>query len=115
MEINWDIWSVVLATMLTGVIMALAIYFTTKNLNQALVEGIGVVMGSVATVNTLESVYTDVMPDEWEPVVSTVLDALRRKAQGTATEADDAVLDLLKRVTDGLPNDAEIVTKVVAG
>ncbi|MFC1959157.1 hypothetical protein ACFLYO_00450 [Chloroflexota bacterium] len=104
MDINWEIWSVVIATMLTGVVMALAIYFTTRNLNQALVEGIGVIAGSIATIDALEGVYTDVMPDEWEPMVVALIDALQHRAEGTTTEADDLILDVLDRVTDGRPN-----------
>ncbi len=71
-------------------------------------EGIGVIAGSMPTLDALEGAYTNVMPDEWEPVVSTVVDALQRKADGTTTEADDALLDLLEMVTDGEPNEETI-------
>ena len=104
-NINWEVWSVVIATMLTGIVMAVAIYFTTKNLTEAVVDGIGVIAKSTATITAVEGVYTDLMPDEWEPVVISVVEALKRQAAGTATEADDAVLDLLSRIIDGLPNE----------
>ena len=112
MDINWEIWSVVIATLITGVVMALAIYFTTRNLNQALVEGIGVIAGSIATIDALESVYTDVMPDEWEPMVVALIDALQHRAEGTTTKADDLLLETLERIVDGNPN-GEGMTLVV--
>ena len=114
MDMNWEIWSVVIATVITGVVMALAIYFTTRNLNQALVEGIGVIAGSIPTIDALEGVYTDVMPDEWEPMVSALIDALQHRAEGTTTETDDALLDLLERITDGRANDEVVATGVRA-
>lgn len=103
-NVNWEMWAPVIAVMLTAVIMFVVHYLTTKDLLHSFVEGLGQIAGSLPTVNALEGLYTDVMPDEWEPVISSVIEALQRKAEGTATEADDALLDLLSRITDGKPN-----------
>ena len=89
-----------------AIVTGVVVWLTTRNVTGAFVAAIDRIMADTAGMDAVEDIYLDNVPAEIQAIVIAVLGAVERLADGSATEADDKLIDLLKALTDGQPNAA---------
>ena len=89
-----------------AIVTGVVVWLTTRNVTGAFVAAIDRIMADTAGMDAVEDIYLDNVPVEVQNILSAIFGAVSRYAEGTQTEADDKLIDLLKALTDGQPNAA---------
>lgn len=88
---------------LGAALMGVLAWLTTRNANAALLAVLDRMLADKAGQDAVESLLKDLDPQARAALLS-VLDWFEGIADGTPAELDDKLIELLKKVSDGLPN-----------
>jgi len=88
---------------LGAALMGALAWLTTRNANAALLAVLDRMLADKAGQDAVESMLKDLDPQARAALLS-VLDWFEGIADGTPAELDDKLIELLKKVSDGLPN-----------
>lgn len=103
MEIDSNLVFTLVMFVLGAALMGLLAWLTTRNANSALLAVLDRMLADKTGQDAVEGMLKDLDPQARAALLS-VLDWFEGIADGTPTALDDKLIDLLKKVSDGLPN-----------
>ena len=104
-NVNVELIAVVIGMIVSGVVVGLFVWLTSKNASAAIVGAVEAMMQNIPAMDAIEATI-DELPDEVNAIIDALVSIGIRYTEGTATEADDAIMEMLRKLTDGQPNAA---------
>jgi hypothetical protein len=105
---NNEILITVIGMVSIGLVTGLVVWLSTRNVAAAFVAAIERIMADPEGMDVIEDYYIDNLPPEIRDVIGALLSVAERLADGTTTDADDKLVELLKKLTDGEVNAAAL-------
>jgi hypothetical protein len=81
-----------------AIIAAVVAYVATRNVEAAVLKAVESFLGNAEWLETVEYEIDENIPEDVQTVIMAFVLLGERLAEGTATEADDKLIDLLKEV-----------------
>jgi len=95
-----DVIILILSGIFAALVAALLAYLAGKKFEGALLAAIDHLLSNVEWVDVVEEGYDENVPEEVQALIASLMGIAERLAEGTASEADDRLVELLKRLLD---------------